>query len=219
MRGQRPGTVLRVADRDPPVPVGADRAHPHVTRPGHPQLPAPPHDVGVRKPQRPTLRLTHRPEPPFLRGTRLRSPRRGPGGVPCPSRGSRATRGRPGSPRACSHHGDGQRPRGVAAVPGHVRPTAGARAGGDRPHQVAMSGFTQDPVHPGATDRAGSLGHPAPIGFRDIPVEVTLVLAFHAIPVVTLGHCSLSFPHDRPTGCSRPRSTWEDRTRRCTAAR
>src|SRR5664279_4114279 len=29
--GQRPGTVLTVADRDPPVPVGADRTHPHVS--------------------------------------------------------------------------------------------------------------------------------------------------------------------------------------------
>jgi hypothetical protein len=31
---RRPGIVLRVPDGDPPVPVGADRAHPHVTRPG-----------------------------------------------------------------------------------------------------------------------------------------------------------------------------------------
>src|SRR5664279_369876 len=65
VRGQRPRTVLTVADRDPPVPVRADRAHPHVTRPGHQQLRPPPDDVAVRKPQRPTLGLTH-PTSPFL---------------------------------------------------------------------------------------------------------------------------------------------------------
>ena len=70
--GRRPGAgstsaapSSAVADGDPPVPVGADRAHPHVTRPGHQQLRPPPHDVAVREPQRPTLRLTH-PTSPFL---------------------------------------------------------------------------------------------------------------------------------------------------------
>src|SRR5664279_4354154 len=66
IRGQRPRTVLAVADRDPPVPIGADRAHPHVTRPGHQQLRVLPHDIGLRKPQRPTLRLTYLTAPsPF----------------------------------------------------------------------------------------------------------------------------------------------------------
>src|SRR5664280_2806358 len=48
VRGERQRPVLRVADRDPPVPIRPDCAHPHVTRSGHQHLGAPPWVTGER---------------------------------------------------------------------------------------------------------------------------------------------------------------------------
>src|SRR6478609_5064057 len=59
--------------------------------------------------------------------------------------------------------------------------TGAERSGGE-------SGLTEDPVHLGAAHGANPPGHPAAVGFGDLTVEVTLLLALHAIPVEGLSH-------------------------------
>src|ERR1700728_4141481 len=58
-----------------------------------------------------------------------------------------------------------------------------------RPPGVACGesdlGFAQDPVHLGAAHRAGALCRAAPVGqFDFLPVELTLLPALHAVPLV-----------------------------------
>jgi len=104
-------------------------------------------DVRVRKPQRPTLGLTHPTRTPLLRGIRRRGHRRMTAAAPSPASGSPAARRRPNHLEPGGVPGPG--------LTGHLCDSRG-------------SGFAKDPVHPGAADRAGDLGHPAPVGFRAI---------------------------------------------------
>src|SRR6187401_1755433 len=49
-------------------------------------------------------------------------------------------------------------------------------------------GLAEDPVHLGAADGAGPLGHPATVRLGDLTLEVPLLLALDAVAVVGLGH-------------------------------
>src|SRR3954447_25329252 len=63
-----------------------------------------------------------------------------------------------------------------------------------RPPTSAVLRLAEDPVHLGAADRAGALGHPATgLADLDLAVEVALLLALHAVAVVALRHGISSF--------------------------
>src|SRR3954447_9931285 len=63
-----------------------------------------------------------------------------------------------------------------------------------RPPTSASLRLAEDPVHLGAADRAGALGHPAAgLADLDLAVEVALFLALHAVAVVALSHGISSF--------------------------
>jgi len=114
-----------------------------------------------------------------------------PGPVPDPPR--RLNSDRPdGRSRILSTWG---RAVGDGRIGGRSRPPPPRGARRARPGE---SGLAEDPVHLGAANRTDALGHPAPVGLVDLPVEVTLFLALHAVAVVGLGVGHQAFPFSRP---------------------
>src|SRR5439155_7109657 len=95
--------------------------------------------------------------------------------APVPRRGRRPQASAPPGPG--DDDGGAPRVRGAAVM----LPPPGA--------ELPSSGLAEDPVHLGAADRAGALRHPATgLADLDLAVEVTLLLALHAVAVVALSH-------------------------------
>src|SRR3954454_23557328 len=91
-----------------------------------------------------------------------------------------------GRPDACP---DGARAGGGRRRNGPQTATAASPSGERRRPGRRSSGLAEDPVYLGAADRAGALRHPATgLADLDLAVEVTLLLALHAVAVVALSH-------------------------------